>query len=181
MQLRLCTHVSLTYFFKSVISFTSSHWQMWEGEGSGVMPWGLTRTFPQQQTACFNWCGLEKTMPWLVLMQSHYTTTCFSFIMCNTYLAWINSEMSVPPNPSSDMLSTLMALQCKHTVLYCWDLIWTIKSPWHSQYGKSLQPGQFRVQTIVSARDFLFSTPTHTSSWAPPASCTMGTCALFQR
>jgi len=47
--LLMYTHLTLTYFLKSVISFTSSHWQMWEGVGSGVMPWGLTHTFPQQQ------------------------------------------------------------------------------------------------------------------------------------
>jgi len=43
------THLILTYFLKSVISLTCSRWQMWEGEGSGVMLWGLTHTFPQQQ------------------------------------------------------------------------------------------------------------------------------------
>ena len=35
-----------------------------------------------------------------------YTATCFSFNMCNTYLAWINLEVSVPPNASSDIINS---------------------------------------------------------------------------
>jgi len=174
---------TMTYFLKSVISLQAVTDKCGKVRGveSCRRGWHALshNSNMNSNLPFFNWCGLEKTRPWLVLMQSHYTT-CFSFIMCNAYLAWINLEMSVPPNTSSDMLSSLMALQCKRAMLYCWGLIWTIKSPWHNHYGKSLQPGQFGVQTMVSARDFLFSTPIQTSSWAPPASCTMGTSALFQ-
>ena len=170
-------------FLKSVISFTCITDKCGEvrgvesscGGGLALSHNSNTVTFHvsisvEWRRQCFDW-----------FWRSHITLQCFSFIMCNTYLAWINLELSVPPNASSDMLSsTLMALQRKHTMLYCWGVIWTIKSPWHSQYRKWLQPGQFGVQAMVRVREFLFSTPIQTSSWAPPVSCTMGTWALFQ-